>query len=625
MAKERAWEKIISFIEEKGDWLALVGAGLYAVQLFIYAHASYSRLDESAYLYKGFLFATGQYEPFGFGIWTNKAPLSFLIPGYVEAWFGPGLRTGRYLAIFFAMLMLLGAWLTARRLGNKSWGAAVVWFFTVSISLIIVYSLAISQVLVACMLTWTLALSLGGDRKLWQLMLSAVIAALMLLTRQNMVMVFPILLLYIFWQYGFKKGSWASLAGIVVVIIGHAIWWPQILQLWDPWLPSKLAAFLKSFYIPEISSGQTLDLGSGEGGFSPGLHTRVLAFFRTFRYHLPVFMGLIVSLFLWSPQKQSSIKRKDSIFLLILFAILAGMHAWASLGQNYCVYCWSLYFSFFNISAVFFILITFPSWKKKLPVLLLPFVLILFVALTTGMGYAAFEEIGESLFQLSVPRIKNLHIQPGSTELGILFVNKFDLSQKEMREYLSILLGVGVGLAYFVVFFIIHFISLRKKNINITYASLIGFFGLSLLLFPLITTSERAFIWHDDVILAHEEAGSYLADYIAPGSSVYWMGGTSMIPLMYIPDGVNIYPPQLNLYNNYRIGGDDQSILARGYWNNTLDQKWKKESEYIVIVNYLYTGEWNDFLSPQKYEEFPSSSVLLDDREDSYLRVFRKR
>lgn len=626
MAKERAWERIKSFIEKRGDLLALLGAGLYAFQLFIYAHASYSRLDESAYLYKGYLFATGQYAPFDPGIWTNKAPLAFLIPGYIQKWFGPGLRTGRYFAIFLAMLMLLGVWLTARRLGNKSWGAAVVWLFALSISLIIVYSLAISQVIIACMLTWTLALSLGGDRKPWQITLSATLAGLMVLTRQNMVMVLPIFLLYIFWQYGGRIGLLASIAGIGVVILGHIIWWPDILRLWVPWLPFKLANFLQSFYLPDVvanSSGQAL--GSSSGSFSPTLQTRILSFFRTFRYRLPVHLGFTVSLFLWSPKKQSARRRKDAIFLLVLFLVLAGMHAWASLGKNYCVYCWSLYLSFFNVSAILFVIITASTWRKKLPGYLLPILFLLILILTTGMGYASFEEIGQTLYKIPVPRVKNLRILAGSIEVGTLFSNKFDVPYREVRGYLSVFFGFGIGLLYLLGFLIIYFGFLRKKNMNITYAVLLGFLTISLLFFPFITTVERASLDNGDVILAHEKAGSYLAEYIPEGSAVYWDGGTSLLPLIYIPGGVRIYATQLNAYNNYRIDGDDETLLSAGYWNSSLNEKWKEEADYIVLVNYLYTGGWDAYLTPEKYDEYPRSTILLDDREDSFLRVFRKK
>ena len=84
-------------------WAAIAGV-VYLAQLWFHTHTQVSNLDEGNYLYKGYLFATGQYFPFqDYGPRTNHMPLSFLIPGYVQKWFGPGLRSGRYLAWFLGL------------------------------------------------------------------------------------------------------------------------------------------------------------------------------------------------------------------------------------------------------------------------------------------------------------------------------------------------------------------------------------------------------------------------------------------------------------------------------------------------------------------------------------------
>ena len=81
--------------------LALSGGIAYSIQSWIYTHTLPSVLDEGNYLYKGYLFVSGEYQPYqDYGVWTNHMPLSFLIPGWVQVWFGPGLRTGRYFAVF---------------------------------------------------------------------------------------------------------------------------------------------------------------------------------------------------------------------------------------------------------------------------------------------------------------------------------------------------------------------------------------------------------------------------------------------------------------------------------------------------------------------------------------------
>jgi len=128
----------------------------------IYAFAQRAVLDEGAYLYQGYLFATGVYHPFqDYGPYMYNGPISYLILGYIQTWFGAGLRTGRYFALFLGLLMLLGVWVAAKRLGGK-WGAAVaVWAIALNPAAIKIYSLAETQVLIACMLAWVLVLVLG--------------------------------------------------------------------------------------------------------------------------------------------------------------------------------------------------------------------------------------------------------------------------------------------------------------------------------------------------------------------------------------------------------------------------------------------------------------------------------
>ena len=186
-------------------------------------------------LLKGILFATGEYHPFDPGISTNKAPLAFLIPGYVQLLFGAGLRTGRYLAVFFGVMAVLGTWVAARRMGGKWLAAGAVWVFASSPTVIKIYSGGATQSTIACLLAWSLALSLGEKRPLWQLILSGFLAGLTMLVRQNMLPFLPLLALYAFWQHGWKS-LWLLISGMAVVVVVHIMYWPEILQLWY-WVP----------------------------------------------------------------------------------------------------------------------------------------------------------------------------------------------------------------------------------------------------------------------------------------------------------------------------------------------------------------------------------------------------
>src|SRR5687768_8905986 len=99
--------------------ITIIGLTLYVAQSLYFVHALDSIGDEGSYLYKGYMFARGDYYPFQeYTFWTNKAPLAFLIPGYIQLWLGPGLREARYFALLVSILMLIAVWVTARRLGG---------------------------------------------------------------------------------------------------------------------------------------------------------------------------------------------------------------------------------------------------------------------------------------------------------------------------------------------------------------------------------------------------------------------------------------------------------------------------------------------------------------------------
>jgi hypothetical protein len=85
--------------------LALAGGLVYIFHAVLIAHTKTSFLDEGLYLYKGYLFVNGTQTPFAdYGVWTNHAILSFLIPGYIQKLFGPGLETGRYFLILIIQI-----------------------------------------------------------------------------------------------------------------------------------------------------------------------------------------------------------------------------------------------------------------------------------------------------------------------------------------------------------------------------------------------------------------------------------------------------------------------------------------------------------------------------------------
>jgi len=618
------------------EGLAIVAGIIYAVQSWIYAHTQASLLDEGAYLLKGYLFATGKYAPFQeYGPWSNHMPFSFLIPGYVQVLFGPGLRTGRYFAIALGLLTLLGIWLLARRLGNRWWAVAAVWLLAFNIPLIKTFSVMASQGLVACMFVWVIVLTLGNQRPTWQVLLGTALAGVMMLTRLNLTPVLPFLILYIFWEYGKKIGLWSLLVGILVVGLGHALFWPGILRLWVAWLPLNWIPFFESFakpagalpnWDPEVSIGD-----------------RLLSFFQGMRIQFFAIVGALFAWLHWSSKAEwrSTWRFRASVFLSVLFGLLFAFHLWASLGKNYCVFCFSTYLSFFSFLGMLLAILAFSSideFKDRFGKWL-PFLIILILSI--GIGFSAkgiwaeqqtVEHFAREILRTEVPRFSGFRIQPGNVPLWGLLSNKFGWTEMEIfstafdviRAAVPMLIGLifGLLLLKFGSAWWNKIVGSAQQN---TFAPGAGVVAIFLLLGTLITLGlgfspgDRDCGW--DVIESYEAGGAHLAEQVPAGSKVYWWGGLSTVPLLYFPD-VEIYPPQINNGYSFHLGGDPDDLLRYGWWSQELADQWIREADVILLEARLYGGFASSFAESGAFDEVSPTQPLVPCRSNSPIHIF---
>jgi hypothetical protein len=618
------------------EMTALAGGLIYLVQSWIYVHTQASLVDEGAYLLLGFLFAGGEYRPFqDYGFWTNQMPLSFLIPGFAQLLFGPGIRTGRYLAIALGLLMLLGLWVAARRLGGRWWAAAAVVFVAVNPALVKMYSLMTAQVLVACLLAWMLALTVGAGRKLWQVCLGAILAGLLVLTRLNLFPVLPILLAYIIWQHGWRAGAWAVLAGLGVFALGHALFWPGILRQWAAWLPQGLAPFLAAWRPPR---------GTPLWDPEVGLESRVYSFLLAFRFHLIPLVGALASVLLWPPRNgwRSEANFRASVFLLSLLGVLFLAHAWASLGvnaqtydalgRNYCVFCLPVYLAFFSFTGILLIVASAPSWRWQLPAWRQAAIVALVLVLATGVGFSAFDPLGDKWLDWRVPRLRTLfrtgRLLPGYVPLWEYLQNNLNLRYGEARRLLPTLAGFLTGLLVLGA----AFISRRQgwgsdsrssaRSLGALALAAILIAGAALTPTAALGAGFRTYDCGRDVIASYEAVGAELKEQIPAGSTVYWQGGLSAVPLLYLPD-VHIYPPQIFDGYTFRLDGDPQELLKYGFWSQPLAESWLRQADFVLVQERFYQGWLRDQLSDAtRFQQILVTPATLSCREDTSLRVF---
>lgn len=606
---------------------ALLGGLAYFIQAINHARTQISILDEGAYLYKGYLYATGQYFPFqDYGPWGNHMPLSFLFPGYVQTIFGPGLRTGRYFSILLALLMLLGLWIVANRLGGRWWAAGAIWAVALNPMFSRIYSNAYSQVLVACILIWIMVLVLNEKTIVWQLILGSALAGILLLTRLNMVLVLPLLIGYIFWQHGSRVGLLATATGILTVIIGHALFWPGIMRLWASWLPDSLTPFLDAW--------RGVDKGNSTWNPNPTFDQRMLSFLYSLRFNFIALVGLIGLGILGFQRKywKSVFYHRSAVFLSVLLGLLTAAHAWASLGNDYCVYCFQNYLTFFAPAVFLLIIITFRGWRSDKSIWFVLYASIIVLLISVVIGYSTFKDFGKDLgttvLELTLPRFKEGQLLAGSVTLWGLLENRFGMPFQTSRILVLTLYGLAAG----IIILLLSLVFNRRKASNEGGGVNFGLVAIGIFLIAGLVLSPTRLLGNGfqdndcagDVIAAHEAAGQYLAEVIPPNSLIYWQGPDSVVPMLYIPEA-SIYPPQINYKYSLKLGGDTEEMLRIGLWNDELADRWKQEADFVIIEEGKYNSEWKTFLESGDFDELPRSPTTAPCRDDARIRIFRRR
>jgi hypothetical protein len=612
----------------RSNWLSagltIAGVIIYLLQAWTYAHTQASLLDEGNYLYKGYLFVKGVYWPYqDYGPWTNHFPLAFLIPGVVQVIFGPGLGTARYFAIFLGFSTVLGLWLVVRRLGGKWWAAFAVWAVAMNPALIKIYSQAISEGLVACMLVWVFVLVLGEKRPLWQLLLGSALAAALFMTRINLAPVLPFMLVYIFWQNGKRTGIYATLISFAIVLTINGIYYPGILKIWAAWIPRKFSPFLDTWR----------NLGGGKQIWKPDMEilSKIDSFLQGIRSHYLAVIGVFVTWALWRRKKEWTNPGNFRIVVILsgLFALMFALHTYAALWQDYCVYCYPLYLTFFAEMGLIILAASFNSWNK----LLSPFAQITFglltLALTTAIGFGAAGDIGSMIAAIQVPRIRGMKLQSGTTEIWRLLANKFGFTYEMLIQWLPTIAGFLFGiLVLLLAWRLSRWTELKNhaSKLSFGYLVLVLILICGFLLSPTkaLGAGYATYDCGGNVIASADTVGSYLREIIPAGAKIYWSGGLSPVPLLYLSD-IKIYPPQLNDGYSFKQGGDSDKLYRFGFWNSELAKQWLAEADFILVEQRSFRGSIVAKIDPEQYDEYEPTPAMVDCWEGSGIRIFRRK
>ena len=605
-------------------FISLAGVGLYILLAWGHAHGQVSVIDEGLYLYKGYLYATGEYVPFqDYGPLTNHMPLSFLIPGFFQTIFGAGIWTGRLMAIGLAICMLLGLWLASRRLVGSWWAAAAVWFITLNSMLIKIYSQAVSQVLVACLLIWVVVLTAGKNRDRWQILAGVVLSALLFLTRINMAPVLLIAIPFIYWQHGRKVGRLALVVAVIIVAVGHVIYWPGILKLWAKWIPESISPFLNSFRLPP----DAIPL------WDPNIDpiNRYESLLLTLKIHYISFLGFLAMIAILISKKKRHLVEGDDVsawFMVSLFGVLFIAHAVASLGLNYCVYCLRNYVAFFSPIGIILVGMfgrELGKIRSSPPII---YALIFLLIIPFFFGFSLDQRLIESILTTDITKVSSLTAQLGTTEIRVMLGNKLGVQYGQLIQLgqlfvlailalvptVTILVCVNKGKSF-----------LRDESVRYHY-SIIGL-GALLIVEMIFTTLAFSSSYGDydcgeDVVAANASVGTYLSEKIPRGSRIYWGVGRSPVPLLYLPDR-QVFPSQLNGDYTYMLSGESQALERFGYWDSQLARSWLFEADYVLVEERVYSDIHSLGFDEKRYDEITRTPLTNPCRADSSIMIFR--
>lgn len=642
------------FIKRYHIWfaylLAIAGGVWFVMRAWELAQTLPSLVwDESMYLYKGYLFATGRYQPFAdYGVWTNQMPVAFLIPGYIQKWYGPGVEVGRIYAVVVGSLALLGIWAAVRRSSNAWWAVGAVAVILSNPGIMQVFSQSFSQVLVTMFFAWMLFFGLGERRQDWEIALAAFFAGLAGMARINVLPALPLFLIYVYWRYDKRAGRIAMLAGLAPVVFFHVLYWPDILKIWAYWIPPELFPPIMDYRSPwrEIflpDNFSWLPFSGWWGDKTQLAWVGIRSFWHAIRANFVVFFGIIVTLLLypWSTRHDriysEKQKHKEVIYLLVSFWVLFFVHLWAANGKSCQFVCFPGYILFFFVFGLVLVPLAASEWQIDMPVwkqvvgVVLIFVLLLTLETNLDFPYDNFRlDLIQNTFDLEIPRFNGEQGENNSVKLFQVLENKFGYDHYPLRRFIlydpqaavilryvkiALVVGAAIPIAW-------RLVNLRRrrvdKRINFGFFALMFTLAAGIVfgggrLFGNVMTRDTC---PTSIIADYERVGNQLSRYISDGDQIFYRVKPDML-LLELPE-VEIYPPQLNFLYTYV---DDpyagiNSLTRFSWWNPVLKEEWLAASDYVLVESRFMDEEWQQRVDDGELRQLFVSSPFENCRGD---------
>ncbi|HOJ01081.1 MAG TPA: glycosyltransferase family 39 protein [Anaerolineaceae bacterium] len=604
MTKQNRFTDLLPFL------IAIIFLVIYLVQAVQFVKTIEPVMDEGTYLLKGKWYWEGTYQPFEeHGPITNKPPLAFYTLGLSQILFEPGLLSGRYFAVFLSVLLLIGQWLTVRRLAGNWWASFSIALYAISPAWIIYYSRAMTQVVTSLCIVWSLYFFLGRGRTQLQLTLGAALAAMTVMVRQNMLPLFILTLLYILWENGWRKSMVPAISSLLLFIGMNALYWPATYQfIWQPVFPSFLNKFIAGILHFDLLTG---DIGKPFLIRKYHLAYETQVFFDGVRYFFLPFITSIFSLVVLFPRKVfSETEHRKSVYLAINFILLTILHYAYALYENNVLYSFPAYFAFYLPIGVTLIPLIYKDFLKMSSKTRNWLVSIITIATTTGIGLSLYRDISSFFMNWNLPSISQRTLS-GPYELWDVLLNRFGISIHLQEFIIPTIVGFLAGLLLWVITIAMRSL-FHKKLGNFSFGSVLMLVVLTLgcLFSPTFILAAKGSIAtypSTDIPARYNEAADQMKSIIPENALVYWDGYTPIL-FLYLPE-IRTFPAQLNMEFYYRIGGNTAIIEKQGFWDEELATRWITEADLLVFSEETYQKRFAvlDASIQSNFRELPGS------------------
>ncbi len=549
-----------------------------------YARITLPVMDEGTYLIKGRMYLDGTYVPFqDYGPITNKPPLAFQILGLSQLLFEPGLASGRYFAIFLACLLIIGQWLTVRRLSGDIWAFFIGVLFCISPAWMIYFMRPMTQGITALFVVWSLFFTLGKGRSGIQLSLGLICANLTVLTRSNMIPFLGFIYVYVFIENGWKKSALPLFTGILSFLAYNAFYWPRIYTLiWQYVLPGPFNSLITKMTGIDKTIG---DLGIDFLDKQFRLIDKIQVFFDTFRFFfLPFLATLLGSLLAFTRQTWRNPLNREMLFLVISYLVPAILQFYYIVGEDFTLYSFPSYFAFYLPVGLTLLPLVWQEIKSRNYTRLFPISLsILLPLITAGIGLSLYRDVSGYLMKLKLPSFDPPFQISFKYEIWDVLLTRFGMDPLVQEFVVPSAAGFLIGFLLVILLGIIWKISLKTRlGFGTFLAGVILLFGFILSPTYLLAGKDAIRTCPGvDIPAAYAQTSRELENLLPDGASVYFEGYTPnvLIPLT----DLRLYPAQLNMLFYYQIGGDVETLEKYGYWNAELADRWQKEADFILV------------------------------------------